>query len=811
MRHIGFLFFLHTIFLLNTFGGNSSKVIHAVRAEKPPIMDGLLHDWRWETAQPVQEFTQFYPYEGAASTESTSVRILFDDKAMYIGVICYDKDPRGIVSQLTRRDRTSEADRFTVQIDSYHDHQTAFVFSVNVAGVQSDGFLSQDGNVYDLSYDAVWKVKTARHSEGWSAEFEIPYNAIRFSAQEAKEYDWGINFRRYISRKRETDEWVMVPSSERLLISRWGHVDGIRAITPPLNLSVIPYITGTATFETAASYRPYKSDKSGNAGLDVKYGLSRNFTLDGAINPDFGQVEVDQSILNLTVFETYYPEKRPFFIEGAQVFEFGNAVDNSPLSLFYSRRIGQRPLGSFFASPPAGGTVEENPLTTTILGAGKITGHTESGFSLGLLTTATDEENAVVKDSAGNESRIRTEPKGTYNVVRMKQEFDGNSWLGGIATLLARESTRPAFSGGFDWNLRFDDGSYTLDGYVAAVHSSSTRNNPDGSAGRLLFSKITAEHWYYTVSYNFFSAHFNSNDLGFFAQPRYHGGYAQLLYRENKGQGMFRRYSLSVVPEARWNWEHVRTLSQIDVSLSGDWANFWRSTLRYVMNDHAYNDGEQGIIGLYVRPVRHSVRWEQTTDERKPVWVSLRMDYLFDEKKKASFSALLGITFRPASNIELTPLFYFEKTRDEETGVISRGGIVAQSGFSVFGDRDVDEIDLALRGIITFTRTFSLQFYSQILLARGRYDNYRLLAGSELLTPLANQNQNYDFNLGIFDANVLLRWEFLPGSALYLVWTQTRGDDSGNYRVDFGPRFRETFKLPHDDALLLKVSYWWGL
>lgn len=811
MRYVGGLLFAFHLLLPVVFAGNSQKVIHATRADSSIVLDGLLHDVLWQTPMSIEDFTQFYPEEGNAPTERTSVRILFDDKAIYVGVICYDSDPRGIVSQLTRRDRSSEADRFTVQIDSYHDHQTAFVFSVNVAGVQSDGFLSQDGNAYDLSYDAVWRVRTARHREGWSAEFEIPYNAIRFSPQENNEYQWGINFRRYISRKRETDEWVMVPSSERLLISRWGHLDGIRRIEPPLNLSLIPYVSGTATFESAASFRQYKSGKSGSAGLDVKYGLSRNFTLDAAFNPDFGQVEVDQSILNLTVFETFYPEKRPFFIEGSQLFEFGNAVDNSPLTLFYSRRIGQRPFLAPFVSSPAGGIVEDNPLTTTILGAAKLTGHTESGFSLGLLTTATDEENAVVKDSLGTELKIRTEPRGSYSVIRMKQEFGDNSWLGGMATLAGRETMMPAYSGGFDWNLRFADGEYTLDGYLAGVHSSSSRNNPDGSAGRLLFSKIAAEHWFYTVSYNFYSTNFNSNDLGFFAQPRYHGGYVQFLYRENRAEGLFRRYSYSLVPEFRWNWERVRTAAQLDMSFSADWVNFWRSTLRVVVNDHAYDDGERGIIGLYLRPVNYWLRAEVKTDERKPVQVSLSTDYKFDEKYKTSFSTLLGVTIRPASNIELTPLFYFEKTRDEETGVLSGGRIVAQTGKSLFGDRDVDEIDLAMRGIITFTRTLSLQFYTQILLARGRYDNFKLLEGSETLTLHPNQNQNYDFNLAIFDANILLRWEFLPGSTLYFVWTQSRGDDSGDYSVDFGPRFRETFKLPHDDALLLKVSYWWGL
>lgn len=805
-RCIGGGVFLSILSVLTTFGGNSSKVIHAARTEGPIVLDGLLHDWRWQAATPVEDFTQFYPNEGDAPSERTSVRILYDDRALYVGVICYDSNPYGIVSQLTRRDRTSEADRFTVQIDSYHDHQTAFVFSTNVAGVKSDGFLSQDGNVYDLSYDAVWRVQTARHREGWSAEFEIPYNAFRFSPQPDNKYEWGINFRRYISRKRETDEWVMVPSTERLLISRWGHVTSIEHITPPLNLSFVPYISGTTSFESAAPGRPFKSDQSGNAGIDVKYGLSRDFTLDVAINPDFGQVEVDQAILNLTVFETFYPEKRPFFIEGAQLFEFGSSVDNTPLSLFYSRRIGQRPLGSYLIAAPAGGTVEQNPLVTTILGAAKVTGHSASGLSLGLLTTATAEEHAVVKDSAGNEQTVRTEPRATYNVVRVKQEL-GNSWLGGIATLAARENLLPAYSGGLDWNVRFDEGRYTLDGYLAGAHSSSPRTNPDGGAGRLLFSRIAADHWFYTLSYSFTTPHFNSNDLGIFNRPRYHGGYFQLLYREVKAEVLFRRYAFSVIPEVRWNWDGIRTLAQVDVSFTADWMNFWRSTLKYVVNDRAYDDGERGIIGLYLRPVTHWLQASVQTDERQAVSVSLTTDYRIDLKRKTSLSALVGITLRPAANVELTPLFYFERTRDEETGVLRGGRIASQGGLSLFADRDVDEIDLALRGIVTFTRTLSLQFYTQILLARGRYEGYRVLVESEKFVGVAQPPQ-YDFNYAIFDANVLLRWEFLPGSTIYFVWTQSRFGDSGNYATDFGPRLRETFKLPHDDAVLLKLSYW---
>jgi hypothetical protein len=785
--------------------------VYASRVDGSLVLDGLLHDAHWRSAAPIFDFTQFYPEEGAAPTETTSVRILYDDKALYIGVICYDRDPRGIVSQLTRRDRTSEADRFTVQIDSYHDHQTAFVFTTNVAGVQSDGFLSQNGNANDVNHDAVWSVKTARHREGWSAEFEIPYNAIRFSPQENNEYEWGINFRRYISRKQELDEWVMVPSTEGLLIDKWGHIEGIKQISPPLNLSLIPYVSGSATFETESPVRPYRSDRTAGAGLDVKYGISRSFTLDAAFNPDFGQVEVDQAILNLTVFETFYPEKRPFFVEGASLFEFGNSADDTPLRLFFSRRVGQRPSGSHFVSAPQGGSVEANPLTTTILGAAKLTGRTEDGFSLGLLTSVTDEENAATRDSLGNVMEFLTEPTASYNVLRLKQEFGDNSWIGMIATLAGREHFQPAVSSGIDWNLRLAEGDYALDGYVAGVHSSEEHANPEGGAGKLLFSRITADHWFYGLSYNFFSANFNSNDLGFFNEPRYHGGYAQMIYREPKAEGAFLRWAASLAYEARWNWDGARTLAALSTSLSIDWSNFWHSSFEFVGNDHAYDDPEVGINGLYLRPVSYALSLATNTAEQKPASVSLGVSFLFDEKRKEGQRVQLSATLRPAPWVELTPALVLERTTNEETGVFDfANGVIAADtlGQSLIGDRDVENIEIALRGIVTFTRTLSLQFYAQLFQPRGRYNNLRSLVG-ERLVPYAPQN--FDFNQTNFLANVLLRWEFLPGSAAYLVWTQSRDDFINDYDVDFDSRFRQTFALPHDDAVLLKISYWFPL
>ncbi len=804
--------------------GSSTKKAIAVRTETPPVIDGMVNDPQWQKAPPLLDFTQFDPEEGALPTELTSVRVLYDNRALYIGVICYDSHPEQVVRQLTRRDRSSEADRFSVMVDSYFDRQTAFVFVTNVSGVQSDGVLSQDGSLYDLTWDAVWTVKTRVYMDGWSAEFEIPYNALRFAEQAGGVYTWGINFRRYISRKKETDEWVMVPRSELLQISRWGTVEGIRDITPPLHLELLPYVSGTASAQTAEPGRPWASTYRGQGGLDLKYGMARNFTLDATINPDFGQVEVDQSVLNLTVFETRFPEKRPFFVEGAQLFTFGSSVDNTPLSLFFSRRIGKRPAGSAFVAPPPGGSIDDNPQVTTILGAVKVSGRSHGGLSIGALSAATDEEHAVLADAAGNTTRTTTEPRGSYNVARFKQDFEGGSWLGGIGTIASRDRMNPALSGGFDWNVRFDEGTYTLDGYVAGARSSTDRTLADGSsgrdggAGRLLFSRIAAEHWLYTGSFDFYTRFFNINDAGFFAQPHDYGGYTQLIYRENFGSGLFRRYAFSAVPEARWNWDHILTSALSDLSFTGEFMNFWRLTLVYDLFFRAYDDEERGILGIYRRPVNHSFKVQVKTDERAPVSATLSGSYGTDELRKQAWSASAGLTVRPVSWVELSPLVFWSHSRREEAWV--PGGnvfdpTVSQEKFSVFADRDVDQLDFELRGIITFSRTVSLQFFSQIFLARGRYVGFRRFLGSKVEAyDYISYGRAYDpefttdFNDAVFNANVLLRWEYLPGSTLYLVWTQERFGDSREFAANYSNRLSDTFALPHTDALLLKISYW---
>jgi hypothetical protein len=798
---------LSVLFLSVALAGSSRKVVHAVRADEPPVLDGFVDEAQWKTAPPILDFTQSEPIEGAQPTEMTSVRVLFDDRAVYVGVICYDARPEGIVRQLSRRDRNTEADWFSVMIDSYFDRKTAFVFTANVSGVQSDGVLAQEGTVYDATWDAVWSVKTRVYSDGWSAEFEIPYNAIRFAEKTEGGYAWGINFRRYISRKKEVDEWVMVPKAESYKISKWGTMEGITRIQPPLHLELVPYVAASTTIETAAPDRPRSTSSTARAGLDLKYGLARNFTLNATVNPDFGQVEVDQAVLNLTVFETQYPEKRPFFVEGAQFFTFGSSYDNTPLPLFFSRRIGKRPTLSGYATTLPGVTLEKNPQETTILAAAKLSGRSAAGLSVGALTAITEEEIATYKDSLGSHA-LRTEPQGSYNVVRVKQEFEEGSWVGGMATMAARQSLRPAVSGGVDWNLQMARRTHSLDGYLAAANTWAGDAERSGAAGRLMFSRVSAEHWFYLGSYDFTSRNFSINDLGFLSRPHDHGGYVQVRYVEFASAGPFLRYGVSVVPESRWNWDGVQTFSQIELSATGDFTNFWRAIITYDLRLPAYDDAERGIIGTYRRPAGLALSLQVRSDERKAVNGTVNLGYEFDTKRKTSVFAGPALVIRPVSWIELDPSLLYVRTRSEEAAVVSGGLVPVVNGTSLFADRDIDELDLELRGILTFTRNLSLQFYSQMLLARGNFENYRRLTASTTFVSDLTPTPDYNFNQGTFNTNVLLRWEFMPGSALYCVWTQLRANDSGMYQTGFGDRFGEVFALPHEDVLFLKVSYW---
>src|SRR6266568_4864130 len=357
--------------------GRVPPTMTAVRVSRPPTLDGRLDDPAWAGAVPIRGFTETDPDEGKAASESTTVMLLYDADAIYVGARLYDDAPAKISSRLGRRDDNTQSDVFYVDFDSYHDHRTAFEFAVNPAGVKLDDLCSNDFFIGDRSWDPVWEVATAIDSLGWVVEMRIPFSQLRFP--QVREQVWGVNFFRWVFRKNELSQWVFKKKTETGYASRFGHLVGLRDIPSPRRLELLPYTLGRGTYDSPAAGNPFDNGRTyfGGAGLDLKYGVTSNLTLDAAVNPDFGQVESDPSFVNLTAFEQFLPERRPFFVEGASIFDFGGTgpyirFGNTP-QYFYSRRIGRPPEHE--AAAPSGGFVDA-PTNSTILGSAKLSGKT---------------------------------------------------------------------------------------------------------------------------------------------------------------------------------------------------------------------------------------------------------------------------------------------------------------------------------------------------------------------------------------------------------------------------------------------------
>ena len=467
-----FLIFLLSLFPNHTYlfaqktDEDTVKSITTIRINGGAKIDGMLDEEFWKKAPRSGDFIQYQPDEGKPASESTFVRVAYDDEALYVGMEMYDSEPEKIISRLTRRDRAVEADLINVIVDSHHDHQTAYAFTVYVSGTQKDSYYYND-NSNDDSWDAVWESAAKRTNSGWTAELRIPFHCLRFACE--KNSMWGIYFSRQISRKNELDRWVYIPESASGFVSYFGHLKSLDNILPPKRIEILPYLVSYEQTEAKSLGNPDGRDFFGNSGFDLKYGITSNITLDATGNPDFGQVEADQTVLNLSTFETFYEEKRPFFLEGFKIFE-------TPFKLFYSRRIGRQPS----IEPENVAYYIDKPTSTTILGAGKITGKTKNGTSIGILEAVTQREKEEFMHVDGYRKTEVIEPEANYFVARFMQDIWKNSYVGIIATAVNQKSFDPVYTGGVDWTLRFQKGDYRCSGQMIG---SRTGLSKDGRGG----------------------------------------------------------------------------------------------------------------------------------------------------------------------------------------------------------------------------------------------------------------------------------------------------------------------------------------
>lgn len=846
----------------------------AVRAEPtPPIVDGRLDEPAWQLAQPVTDFTQRDPNEGQPGSERSEARILYTDNALYVGFRAWDRYAGEIAATLTRRDDDSPSDWLAVGIDSYHDRRTAFVFMVNPEGVKRDVYYFDDSN-NDDSWDAVWDVATTRDAEGWTAEFRIPFSQLRFGR--ADEHRFGFNLYRKINRLNEEQYWRLPPKAESGMVSRWGDLVGIRGIRPPRRVEVMPYSAAGSTFEPAEAGNPFRTGThhTARAGADLRVGVTSNLTLSATVNPDFGQVEADPAVVNLSAFETFFPERRPFFNEGLDIFRLPIGVgdgDGANESLFYTRRVGRAPQGS---ADPRGG-FSEDIQQTTILGAAKLSGKTPSGWTVGLLGALTDEEEARVVDATGAPFSDVVEPRSVYAVGKVARDFRGGlSQVSLFGTAVDRglpltlsDLRSSAYAGGLSWNHRFRKDTYAIEGKVigsqvlgspaaidAAQRSSAryfqrpdndhvtydpTRTSLNGYAGNISVGKRGGGTWRFSTGVDFRSPGFEVNDLGYQQSADQALQWVWVNKRWLQPGKVFRRFNVNFNQWYVWNFGGDRLNTGGNVNFNWTFLNYWGGYAGFNREGGGLGTGALRGGPALMRPGGWNGWTGLYSDDRKRLRGGVNASAgRQDENGGWWFWMGTGLSWRAASNIDLSVEPSLSRQRDTWQYLTTETAL--GEAHYLFGGLEQTTASMTLRGNLTFAPNLTLQVYAEPFISSGDYTEFkrvsdpraptlaqrfdtfgadRLLAQDGDVSVDLDRDGAADLNLGnpdfsylSFRSNVVMRWEYASGSSLFVVWQHGRSHYAADGAFRLGQSLDNLFSAAEArNTLLVKVNYWISL
>lgn len=842
-------------------------------AGEPPVMDGFIGNQEWPEQGWESGFVQHKPLEGKPASRQTSFNIMYDNDHLYVAFRIVEKEPDKISRRLSRRDEM-EGDMVGIQIDSYFDRTTAFVFWVTAAGVKIDGVEVDGSNSEDMSWDALWTGKTAFDSLGWTVEMRIPLTQLRFS--QAESHTWGLQVLRYIQRFDEVDIWQPIPRDASTWVSRFGLLEGLSGIEPKRQIEMMPYVVASIGRYKAETGNPFSTGKSSgmSAGLDGKIGLTNNMILDFTINPDFGQVEADPSEVNLTAYESYFAEKRPFFVEGRNILSFGVTPgdnDASSDNLFYSRRIGRAPHRDLSDYDYA-----DAPANTTILGAFKVTGKTRNGWSVGLLESLTSLEKAEVIFSESRE-KVEVEPLTNYFIGRLQKDFNkGTTKLGGMFTAVNRNIDdaalnnlhKSAYTGGLDFNHTWNDRTYYLNikGIFSHVTGDSTaiketqessaryfqrpdasyvkydpsRTSLSGHAGIVEFGKSGNGNWLYTTWINWRSPGFEINDAGF---QRRSDDIFQVIwvgYRYYKPIGIFKEISFNFNQWSGWDFGLNNRYSGGNVNANTRFKNQWGFSFG-VNRDFAQRSNYllRGGPSILL-PGGNSFWTSLSSDNSKKFNFGVNYQvFKGDEGINESEYTSLRLTWAPVNslNISLTPFYSADKTMLQYVETADMQGDTRY----VFATLDQQTFGLPIRINVGITPDLTVQYYGQPFISAGKYSRYkmitkpvaaefndRFLCYQDAQVGFNSQDEVYDidedlngttdytfdkpdFNAFYFISNLVVRWEYLPGSSVYLVWSQNRSDSEsiGTFRP--GPDMEHLSTIFPHNVFLIKVSYRLGL
>ena len=802
---------LLTIFFVFQFSGDvkaevekasAHRTATAIRLEgAPPKLDGILDDAIWKTAPLHEGFRQRDPDEGKPATERTTFQIAYNDEALYFGIMCYDSEPNKIVSRLVRRDEYVDSDKVYIILDPQYNRQVGFGFTAYPSGSVTDGLVGDNG-FWENTWDGVWEVKTKIHENGWAAEYRIPFHVLHFSPKD--EYTWGLQVQREISRRQENDHWRLIKKNEPGWISLFGDLTGIKDIHPPRHLEILPYAMGRTIHNN-------KTDLWGNVGTDIQYGITTGTTLNVTTNPDFGQVEADPATLNLSAYEEFFEERRPFFVKGASVFQ------TRAYRFFYSRRIGRRP-GHF--GLPDGAIELDRPEATTILGAAKIVGRTQGGTAFGIMEAVTAPEYAKIEKD-GKLSDHLIEPLTNYFVGRLNQDvLKGNSRVGLITTAVNRQNSNAAYVGGLDWDLRFAEERYRINGTLAASQAGKLDTRKSGALARLELSKHGG-WWSGDTSFRMLSPGFEMNDLGFRRRSNLLVWKQGLRVRKEKPFNIFRRATFGFLGWWPWNYDGVNIGSYVELLTFGQFRNYWDYNLRIGRMLPSFSDDDVRRGGTLIKnPPGWWNYMRLSTDSRKMLQFRLSSALGWkDDMQSYEYNVRFLIRIRPASNIELSvgPLYSYNVNNAQWVKQVEEKLSGHTKKHYVYGRLISRTLDFTTRADFSFTPTLTLQFYLQPFIAVGDYTNFK-----ELVEPKSYQfrsyplNENRDFHRRSLRGNTVLRWEFRSGSTLFFVWSQSREAALESVRetdLEFRPfhRLRSSFTDDGKNIFLIKCRYWFGI
>jgi hypothetical protein len=836
----------------------------AVRTENPPRIDGVLSDLSWTEGTWQTDFTQQQPYGGALPSFPTEIKILYDRDFLYVAIRCKDGEPEKMRRIFNRRDNFS-GDITGIALDSYHDKQTAFEFNLSSAGQKID--LKHKGNFqFDLNWNAVWEGKTALEDSAWTAEMRIPFSQLRYNDKE--EQVWGMHIWRWLDRKNEESQWKLIPQNAPAMVYLFGELNGIRDIRASRQIELLPYVSGKYVSARGNEVNAYGVTRAffPNTGLDAKIGLSSNITLDATVNPDFGQVEADPSVLNLTAFETFYDDKRPFFLEGAEIFDY--TIDDD--RLFYSRRIGQ--------APPYKPEIGQDhyldlPENSTILGAAKITGRTPSGLTLGIMESITAAEHATVYYPNDIMQDTLVAPFTSYLVARVKQEKNNsNTLFGGIFSFtkksvdneLASLTDREAYSGGIDFTQNWKDRMYYVEGkglmsyqrgsmeairrlQESPVHFyqrpdaghlnlDTTLTELAGTGGYLAVGKKGGS-FRFSEKIKWHSPGFDLNDIGYLRQADNISQRTDLSYWDTEPGKILRNQKYFMYQSNSYSFGGELTSAIMGAGAEIGFKNLWGTyfDLNYALPSFETRE-LRGGPALWVNP-HINFGWHLNSNYAKNFAGNFGFHHTYSQHENTENHFYhIEFTWHPISRINLSTYVAYTGNHDQFQYIQT---VESSQSRYIMGSLAQKTMEFTLRAEVFFTPELSLQYYGSPYYSVGHFTDFSYVdeAGSRDITSryhtytdaeiVATPDEtgyaivesmensytieNPDFLFAQLRSNLVFRWEYKLGSVFYLVWShhKTLSNTINNPTLCEGVTGLN--KVAGGNIFMIKLNYWFSL